>query len=313
MNEQIEKKLNLSDLTDISNISESYSHAGKDYIFSHIVLEAGRSVREITPVRFDGMTFVAVLSGEVELIISGKPYIMGKRALTIMGSNDVISANSTRGERTDAYALFLSSELLSSLTFDVSVINPRYLIDHDPVMELSENEMDLLERYFKLLHHCAVNNNNAPQQLSLISRSIGRSIVVALLYQLAFITENRHLMQSMPKDNSQIPGKSRKVNYVHEFMKLLHEYYRKERTVSFYANKLCISPKYLSLLVKEVTGRTAADIIDQFVINEAKNMLRFSGYTIQQVAYKLNFPNQSAFGKYFKHITGSSPTTFRSN
>lgn len=313
MNEQQIEKLNLNDLTDISNISESYSHAGQDYIFSHLILEAGRSIQEIAPIRFDGLTFVAVLKGEVGLTISGKPYLMKPGSLTAMSSKDVIATNGTNGIQAEAYILFLSSELLSSLTFDVTVLNPRYLIDHEPVMVLDEDDMSLLEHYFELLHDCAIKNSNAPQQLSLISRSIGRSIVVALLYQLAFITERRYLLDSMPQEELHAPGKSRKMNYVHEFMRLLQEYYRKERTVSFYANKLCISPKYLSLLVREVTGRTAAAIIDQYVINEAKNMLRFSGYTIQQVAYKLNFPNQSAFGKYFKHITGSSPTTFRSN
>ena len=96
-------------------------------------------------------------------------------------------------------------------------------------------------------------------------------------------------------------------------MKLVHLHYTKERSVSFYASRLFISPKYLSLLVKEATGRSAARWIDYFVINEAKNLLRFSGKNIQQVAYALNFSNQSSFGKYFKHLTGMSPTEFQKN
>ena len=81
--------------------------------------------------------------------------------------------------------------------------------------------------------------------------------------------------------------------------------------MAFYASQLYITPKYLSLLIKEATGRSAAEWIDEFVIMEAKNMLRFSGKNVQQVAYDLNFPNQSAFGKYFKHLTGMSPTRFQ--
>ena len=81
--------------------------------------------------------------------------------------------------------------------------------------------------------------------------------------------------------------------------------------MAFYADKLFISPKYLSLLVKEATGRSAANWIDEYVIMEAKNMLRFSGRNIQQVTYDLNFPNQSSFGKYFKHLTGMSSTQYQ--
>ena len=82
-------------------------------------------------------------------------------------------------------------------------------------------------------------------------------------------------------------------------------------SISVRSDKLFISPKYLSLLVKEATGRSAANWIDEYVIMEAKNMLRFSGRNIQQVTYDLNFPNQSSFGKYFKHLTGMSPTQYQ--
>ena len=92
---------------------------------------------------------------------------------------------------------------------------------------------------------------------------------------------------------------------------LVSQHYRKERGVAFYASKLFISPKYLSLIIKESTGQSAARWIDNFVILEAKNLLRFSGKNVQQVAYELNFTNQSSFGKYFKHLTGMSPTKFQ--
>ncbi len=101
------------------------------------------------------------------------------------------------------------------------------------------------------------------------------------------------------------------MTYVHEFIQLVHEYHRSERTVAFYADKLFISPKYLSLIIKETLGRSAAEIIDDYVILEAKNLLRFSGKNIQQVSYELNFPNQSSFGKYFKHLTGFSPSEYQ--
>ena len=305
----MEQKLNLNDITPLSDISESFSHAGEDYIFSHFVCndEVNRNFPDA--IRFDGVTILMVLKGNLQLSIGCNELSMKPGSLTVIGPKDVITSSTTYGE-CEFYALFLSLEFMKGINVDTSIINPSYLIYHDHILHMSADETKLVSYYLNLMHQCAVNNNNAPKQLSIIARSIGRNIVVALLYQFMLLSEKQHLL-SLKETKPQ--AKSRKVNYVHDFMNLLREHYQSERTVAFYAGKLCISPKYLSLLVRDVTGHSAAEIIDSYVINEAKNMLRFSGLTIQQVAYKLNFPNQSAFGKYFKHLTGQSPTAFRSN
>jgi AraC-like DNA-binding protein len=106
---------------------------------------------------------------------------------------------------------------------------------------------------------------------------------------------------------------SGKNNIVDHFMELVQEHYRKERLIGFYADKLCITPKYLSKLVKETTGRSAGDWIERHVTLEARAMLQSSDMTIQQIATSLNFPNQSFFGKYFKRATGISPKQYRNN
>lgn len=308
----MEKKLNLNDISNLSHISESFSHARQDYIFSHLMFDGAISRQAIEPIRFEGLSIIVVVKGCINITANSNCHMMEAGSLVVLGPNDVISSSLTNSETVEIYALFLSHEFINSMNFDINIINPRLFIDVDPVLRLKTDEQHLLQSYFNLLHQCAVNNNDTQQQLSLITRNIGRNIVVALMYQLAYAVEKRHILNTLPVDDQRAP-RSRKMNYVHEFMHLLQQHYRQERTVAFYAGKMCISPKYLSLLVREITGRTAAAIIDQYVINEAKNMLRFSGFTVQQVAYKLNFPNQSAFGKYFKHITGLSPTAFRSN
>ena len=96
-----------------------------------------------------------------------------------------------------------------------------------------------------------------------------------------------------------------------EFMSLLQQYNKKERNVSFYAKQLNITPKYLSSVVKEVSGKTAARWIDESVILEAKALLKYSGMSIQEIAYHLNFSTQSFFGKYFKQHTGTSPSRYK--
>ena len=93
-------------------------------------------------------------------------------------------------------------------------------------------------------------------------------------------------------------------------MTLLASYYDKERSVRFYAEKLNLTSNYLSGIIKDYTGKTASEWIEEYVILEAKALLKFSGLNIQQVAYELNFPSQSMFGKYFKKQTGMSPKVY---
>ena len=104
---------------------------------------------------------------------------------------------------------------------------------------------------------------------------------------------------------------SYKNSIVERYIELVQTHYREERIIGFYADKLCITPKYLSKLVKEYTGRSAGEWIENYVILEARAMLQSSDMTIQQIASSLNFPNQSFFGKYFKRATGLSPKQYR--
>jgi AraC-like DNA-binding protein len=97
------------------------------------------------------------------------------------------------------------------------------------------------------------------------------------------------------------------------FLTLVERSYKSERSIAFYADRLCVTPKHLSAVVKDASGRTAGEWIDSYVILEARTMLSSTDHTIQQISSDLNFPNQSFFGKYFKHHTGVSPREYRKN
>ena len=96
-----------------------------------------------------------------------------------------------------------------------------------------------------------------------------------------------------------------------QFMRLVTEHCKQERSVSFYAGEMCLSSKHLSAVVKRISGRTAGEWIDSLVILEAKVMLKSSEASIQEIAEELHFANQSFFGKYFKQHAGMSPKAYR--
>lgn len=104
---------------------------------------------------------------------------------------------------------------------------------------------------------------------------------------------------------------TRRDEIVARFMQCVHDNYREHRELSFYADQLGLSLKYMSHVVFERTGRHPANWIKDYVILDAKTMLRSGKYTVLQIADELHFPNQSFFGKYFKEATGVSPKKWK--
>lgn len=110
----------------------------------------------------------------------------------------------------------------------------------------------------------------------------------------------------------EIEGKGRQDELFKKFIGLVHEYCVSEREVVFYADKLCISAKYLTGICRSVTDKSAKQMIDKFCILEIKVLLQSPGVTIQEVADRLNFPDQSYLGRFFKRHEGMSPREYRS-
>ena len=95
------------------------------------------------------------------------------------------------------------------------------------------------------------------------------------------------------------------------FVSLVSTHFKEHRDISFYADRLCVSNKYLSSLLKQETGITALEWIEKYVVMYAKNCLSSTAMTVQQISDELNFSTQSVFGKYFKRVEGVSPMTYR--
>lgn len=111
--------------------------------------------------------------------------------------------------------------------------------------------------------------------------------------------------------NGELKNTSRAQQLFDQFMTMLHIHHDMERSIQFYADKMCLTPKYLSGIIKSYSGKTALDWINEYVVLEAKMMLRYTAMTVQQISNSLNFPTQSAFGKYFKQQVGISPKQYR--
>jgi len=100
---------------------------------------------------------------------------------------------------------------------------------------------------------------------------------------------------------------------IEKFFLLIKKHFQTHRNVSFYADKLCISSRYLSSLTQNEVKKSPKTIINEFLTLEIKDMLMETNIPIQQIAENFHFSDQSAFGRYFKNQTGVSPMEFRKN
>ena len=98
-----------------------------------------------------------------------------------------------------------------------------------------------------------------------------------------------------------------------QFLQLVKQHYREHHEVAFYADKMNISAKYMTTLIKKASGKSALQWIEDYVILDAKAQLSSTVNTIQEITFDLNFPSQSLFGRYFKRAVGLSPTEYRAS
>lgn len=135
----------------------------------------------------------------------------------------------------------------------------------------------------------------------------------ALLGYTQVLTYNsyRDLLSTESADGKQKNKSDRQQELYTQFINELQKSYMKERSVSYYADALCVTPKYLSQIIHKVSGRFASEWITDLVILEAKALLKSHKYTVQQIADRLHFANQSFFGAYFKKAVGCSPTVYK--
>lgn len=244
--------------------------------------------------------------GWITIEINQQPYRLAAGDMIFLSRNIGLVVRDYDTQHLELTLLALTSDYVSDLSFDAVLISR---ITHgsatSPVTHLTPGQLTLADHYFAIIHANATDTLSDP----IFRKSILRATTSSLMIQ--FMSFKEPTIASPHPSAPQSPPVTRRSTYVLQFMKLVQEHYRREHSLSYYAGQMYISPKYLSQIIKQATGYSAVDWIDHYVILEAKNLLRFSELSIQQIAYKLNFGSQSSFGKFFKNLTGVSPSAFR--
>jgi AraC-like DNA-binding protein len=194
--------------------------------------------------------------------------------------------------------IMLSTEFYHSFVMNVKNVSSLLLFSmNNPVVPLTLNEIQVYTNYYQTIRVKMAN----------IHHHFRTDLVKALL--LAMFYDMSNVIWRVEKTDNKT--RKRADALFAQFIRLLEENFRTERRVSWYAEQLGITAKYLSEMVKQVSKRTPNDWIDSYVMLEMRVMLKNTTKSIKEIAKSVNFPNQSFFGKYFKEHMGMSPSEYR--
>lgn len=180
-----------------------------------------------------------------------------------------------------------------------ALIMRKFLIDN-AMLQLSDREMGEMIGFYHQIRQQLVQ----PERL--FTHEIINSYIQIFYYSLCQL-----MSPYIEQQDTQYV--SRKKQIFDQFTLLLRQHYTQERSIGFYADQLCLTPKYLSQVVRNFSGRHAGEWIRDYVILEAKALLKSGQYNVQQVSDMLNFANQSFFGVYFKKAVGCSPSAYQNS
>lgn len=192
--------------------------------------------------------------------------------------------------------LVMSEHFLSRLNIGDAYLFHKQ-VENNPVYQLDERTATTFRSLIELVHNIMLSRDD----------SSGMEEIFSLISRLFFILISRVVN---PSSDAQETGQ-RHGEVMMQFLQLLRQHYRDHRDVGFYADKMNISAKYMTTLVKKASGKPAIQWIEDYVILDAKAQLSSTVNTIQQIAFDLNFPSQSLFGRYFKRAVGMSPSDYR--
>ena len=179
------------------------------------------------------------------------------------------------------------------------------LIKMHPVIHLTDGEAHLLDTYFRLL--C----DRMKPSTSVVAPEIIRSLFGTMLLEILAIM--RHQAKQKIEQEVQGGANSRvhKKRIIEQFVKLVEESDGRIRRVDEIASQLCLTPKYLSTILKEVMNIRPSVCIQHYTMRAIQRRLRFTDMTMQEISDDLKFPNASFFGKYFKEHSGMTPLEYR--
>lgn len=239
------------------------------------------------PRKVDVTTFILLDKGESRIIIEGMEYNLKAPCLAVVMPNQTYSLLET-SDNLELRAIIMSN----NFTLNLMSSNLNNMILENPVIDISSNIISFNTYYNVLLH--TVRSSFKSSHLE-----SAKHLTMSMLYFYA------RKLEHLEKDK-----KKREIVF-DRFCDDVRKFYKTNRSIPFYSGRLAVSSKYLNDIVKEKTGITANEYIDRQTIIECKALLSSTDMSILKISLMMHFPSYSVFGKFFKRMTGITPTEYR--
>lgn len=286
---------------------KKYSHQeayADDYIFMSDRMDD--AVLGEKCVKIDAFVFIYCEVGELTVALNNVTQHISEGNTLFILPNTIIEHIMTSFDN-KVHILCFSSQFLQRITQTEKNLWP--VIEQlrtNPVHHFTDDERKRISHYIDLLE------NKMHKEMDQYQKDILLHLSAAVFCEMIATTHGATLTESRQATEDESPIKQSDFIFK-RFMELLSTDNGRHRTVEYYARKLCYTSKYLSMIIKQVSGRNALALINENAIEHIISELRHSDKDIKQIAFEFDFTNNSFFTRFFKKHTGMTPTEFRSN
>lgn len=286
----------------IYQLNELLEKLNKDGIYENLIacfgINAGdKLLEDETPAYSDGFAVNLIESGSAVFNINYKEFKASKGDLVLFSPLHHLSF--IQVDNFSTKTLIVKKDLFDELPLMRKTYKPLYwslLGIHNPVTALKKKDFNVLSEAMQTVRSKNLNEGH----------SFHREVIKTAL--TAFILDFEDVVSKCKPEQNHL---SRQDMLLMSFLELLTLNYKEKHEISFYTDLLHVTPQYLSLVVKKITGYTASELSYEMLLSEARILLYQPELTIQEIAEQLKFSDQSSFGKFFSRRTGMSPLNFR--
>ena len=249
------------------------------------------------PTRLNFIMMALCLKGQAQYHIDTKEQTVKAGDLLFISERHIVD-NYSASTDFDCLCIMVSTEFYHGFVQSVQNVSSLLLFSmNNPVVALTPHEVQVFSNYFQIIRKKTTNSGHHYRE------NLVKALLLAMFYDMSNVIYRVEQQGQKPQVRADA--------LFSQFIRLLEQNFRSIRRVSWYAEQLFITPKYLSEVVKQASKRTPNEWIDSYVILEARVLLKTTTMSIKEIADELHFPSQSFLGKYFKEHVGLSPSEFR--
>lgn len=273
---------------------------------SKVFLSSSLEDLTYTPYGKDGLTLVFCLRGQLRLRLGDKDYTIQRndmlRYTATTPPGDIASSEDCEVRIYIIELHSLDAAFYHCLRSEGDWWNKWNFVAEHHIIHMDERQRAIGTHFHELIRLYADDENYdyRDEALELIKQ--------IFVYEILMWIKNTSKETASPRNPKRLLSRDA---IMMQFMHLIEEHYKTQREVQWYAEQIHITPKYLSDVVKHVTGKTAIHIIREYTIKEIENQLLNTEKSIKQIAYEMNFPSLSFFSKYVHQYMGAGPADIR--